>query len=95
MPPDIVFEFLLVLRAIRHQPVCGGVSDAVTENHVQSEEYFVDEVIHITIQAAIVVTGKVDAVLIVQKDPLGKMNGAHASQPALGEYVPGRPVNHQ
>src|SRR5205085_1175139 len=94
MPPDIVFEFLLVLRAIRHQPACGGVSDAVTENHVQSEEYFVDEIVHITVQAAIVVTGKVDALLIVQKEPLGKVNGAHASQPAPGEYMPGGPVDH-
>jgi len=83
MPPKEVFEFLFVRGAAGKQPARPRISDAVREHYIQAEGDLVDEVVHVAFQAAIVVTGKQDTLLAIQKHPPGKMNSAHTGQPAF------------
>src|SRR5579883_1854887 len=88
MPPDKILELLLIFRAVEHQPVCRRISDAIAEDHIQPERNFVDEVVHIAVQAAVVVACEKEPLLVIEKYPVRKMNCRYAGQSAAIEDVP-------
>src|SRR5690242_10966666 len=75
-----ILKLLLVLRALEKQPVRRRITNPVTENHVQSKRDFVDEVVHVTFQAAIIITAKHEALLVIDKYPAREMNRRHARE---------------
>src|SRR5712672_1996937 len=75
VPSKNVFELLLVLRAIQKQPSRSGITDAIAKHHVEPESHLVDEIVHVAFQAAIVVTGKQQPLLVIEKYPARKMDG--------------------
>src|SRR5580658_7723682 len=84
MPPQKVLEELLILRAFRYQPVGPWVADPVAEHGIQSKAGFVDEIVHVAFEAAIVVTCEQKPGTAVKVDPAGKMDRVYARETPLG-----------
>ena len=76
--PNEILELLLVLCSLEEEPVRRRITNSVAENYVESEGDFVDEVVHVTFQTAVVVAAKHQPSLVVDKDPARKMNRRHA-----------------
>src|ERR1700739_1757786 len=94
MTAQEVFELLLVLGTVKHQPVSGGIADTIAESQVQPPSDLVDEIIHVAVEAAIVVTGKDHSPFIVEEYPAREVNGGDTRQmPAHKEVA--RRVVHQ
>src|ERR1700756_2096268 len=89
-----VFELLLVLGAIEHKPITGGVTNAVAKNQIQAPSNLVNEVVHIAVKAAIVVACKEQALLLVDEYPSGEVNCGHSCQMPAVVDVP-RSIVHQ
>ena len=80
VPSNEILKLLLVLRALEEQPVCSRISDSITEHDVQPKRDFVDEVVHVTFQATVVITAKHQTPLAIDEDPTREMNRRHASE---------------
>ena len=87
MATQIAFETLLVARALHHQPVSVGIAHAVTENEIQPPAHFVDEVVHVGFQAAVIVAGEDETRAVIEECPSRKVNGLHAGEMTAGVYV--------
>src|SRR5271169_2856759 len=88
MPAEEVLELLLVLRAIQNKPVCPWITKSVAEDDVQSKTYLIDEVVHIAIQAAIIVTREDNSLAAIEEYPARKLNSRHPSQASAIKEVP-------
>src|SRR3954468_21515236 len=78
MPPDEIFEFLLVFRPAQNEPIAPGISDSVTEDDIQSERHFIDKIVHITVETSVIVTCEKEPAFLIEKDPAREMNRAYA-----------------
>src|SRR5690349_2739647 len=83
MTAQNVLERLLVLGPALQQPVGPRISNAIAENQIESKRNFVDEVVHVGLEAAIVVAAEHQSTLIVDEHPPRKMYRANACQPAV------------
>src|SRR6185503_19240103 len=77
---QVLLEFALVTASVQKEPVRPGVSDAVAEDDVEPEADFVDEVVHVALETAVIVAEKYDPLAVVEKHPAREMNRAHAGQ---------------
>ena len=75
-----LLELLLVLCALKKKPICCRITNSVAENDVQSKGDFVDEVVHVSFQTAVVVAAKDESSFVIDKDPACKMNRGHACE---------------
>src|SRR4029077_4020967 len=88
VPADEMFKFLLVLGAIQDQPITTGITYAVAENEIQTPGDFVDKVVHVAFQAAVIVTREEESLLVIEKYPAREMNAFDASKKPSVENVP-------
>src|SRR5437660_697055 len=95
MYTNIILESLLIFRAAKNQPVGLRVANSVTEHGIQSPGNFVDEIIHVAFQAAIVVAGEDHAPLFIDNDPTGKVDGLYPGKIFLVENVTGAVIHCQ
>src|SRR5262249_20846134 len=91
----VFLELALVPASIQDKPVGPGVSDTVAEDDVQPEADLVDEIVHVSLEAAVVVAHEYHALTVVQAHPAREMDGAHASQPTPRIDVPSGVVDYQ
>src|SRR5262249_43141246 len=52
----------------------------------------VDEVVHVAVEAAVIVAAEEQPALVVEEDPAGEMDGADAGKPAAGIDLAGREI---
>lgn len=74
MAAKVVLESLLVSSAVKDEPPCSGIADTVAEDNIQSEEDFVDEVIHVAFKTAIIIAGEDDPLPAIEKNPARELN---------------------
>src|SRR5437588_6814498 len=94
MPPQHILVRLFILGAIQHQPIRPGITYSVAEHQIESPSYLVDEIVHVAIQAAVIVAGENHALLVVHEHPASRMDGGNPRQMATNENV-ARGVLHQ
>src|SRR5207244_9168135 len=87
MYTQVVLKSLLIFRAAENQPAGLREANSVTEEGVQSPGNFVDEIIHVAFQAAIVVAGEDHAPLFIDNDPPGEVDGLYPGEIFLVEIV--------
>ena len=75
-----ILKLLFVLCSLKKKPVCYRITNSVAENDVQSKGDFIDEVVHVSFQTAVVVAAKDESSFVIDKDPACKMNGRHACE---------------
>src|SRR5690349_4451671 len=80
MSSNVVFEPLLVFSSLKEKPICCWITDPVAEHDVQSEGDFVDEVVHVSFETAVVVAAKDQPSFLVDPDPTRKMNRRYACE---------------
>ena len=80
---NVIFELLLVFRSLEGEPVRRRITNSVAENNVQSERDFVDEVVHVSFQTAVVVTAKDQTSFVVDPHPARKVDRRHACEMTL------------
>src|ERR1700676_3631325 len=95
MSPLEVFEVVLASRASRKQVIGVRPADSTAESHVQSPGRLVDEIVHVSLVTAIVITREQHPALVIDKHPSCEVNGLHARQVAACEYVPGGELDHR
>src|SRR6478672_12368684 len=88
------FIFLFVLGSIKNQPVCCWIADAIAEYQIEPPPDFVDEVVHVAIETAVIVAGKDHPFLIVQKNPAGGMDSGNSCEMAAEVNVAGGVFDH-
>src|SRR5207237_10309372 len=86
-------EVLLAPSALRNEPVGLRIGDVAGEREVEPEPRLVDEVVHVGLVAAVVIAAEEATPALIEKHPMGEMDGANAPEPAAREYVPRRPVD--
>src|SRR5208282_2265870 len=85
---EIVLELELPLRTAAQQIRRSRVADAIREDEVQPISHFIDEVVHVAVEAAVVIAGEEQAPLAVEEYPTCEVDGADTRQPtALIEQV--------
>src|SRR5207302_10643441 len=87
MYTQVVLKSLLIFRATENQPAGLREANAITEDGIQSPGNFIDEIIHVAFQAAIVVAGEDHAPLFIDNNPTGKMDGLYPGEIFLVENV--------
>ena len=87
MYTQVILKSLLIFRAAENQPAGPRKANAVTEHGIQSPGNFVDEIIHVAFQAAIVVAGEDHAPLFIDNDPPGEVDGLYPGEIFLVENV--------
>src|SRR5216683_7764873 len=80
VPSNEALELLLVLGATPDEPVGPRVAHPVTEHEVQPPRDLVDEVVHVALQASIVVAREEKTALAVEEGPAREVDGAHAGE---------------
>src|SRR5664279_1369184 len=89
MATDIVLELLLVFGTVENQPISRWISNAVAEDEVKTKCHLVDEIVHIAVKTSVVVAGKEEPLLVIQKYPPGKVNCTDPCETASVEDMPG------
>src|SRR5579859_1839798 len=87
--PNKIFERLFVSCAVHKQPPGFWITHPIAERDVQSEGHFVNEVIHITLQASVVMACEKQPPPVVYECPARAMNGQHPCQTPPVENMPG------
>src|SRR5262249_51786353 len=95
MAAQILFELSFVAAAVEEQPPGPRIPDAVAEDDVQAEADLVDEVVHVALEAAVVVAGEEDPSRAGDERPPREMNRAHASQTTARVDVSGTVVDRK
>src|SRR5205809_673066 len=95
MYTQVVLKSLLIFRAAENQPAGLREANSVTEEGIQSPGNFVDEIIHVAFQAAIVVAGEEHAPLFIDNNPTGEVDGLYPGEIFLVENVPGAVIRRQ
>src|SRR4029077_12180473 len=88
----LVFEF--VSASIENEKIGSGVADAVAENDIETKAHLVDEIVHVALEASVIVAEKHHPLLVVEKHPTREMDGAYPSQSTAIEDMP-RKVVHE
>src|SRR5262249_13225540 len=88
VPAEIVFELELPLGAPKKEEARSRKADAVAKDQVQAERDFVDEVVHVAVEAAVVIAGEEQPSLIIEENPACEMDGADARQAAARVELP-------
>ena len=71
------------------------IAVAVAEDDVQPPGDLVDEVVHVALEAAVVVAGEDHPALVVEEDPAREVDRLHAGQVAVVEDVPRHVVDRE
>ena len=71
------------------QPIRPWIAHSITEDEVQPPRDFVDEIVHVTFQTAVVVACEEEALFVVEKHPTRKMNRADSGEMPTVENMPG------
>src|ERR1700683_3873838 len=93
MTPEILHILPLVAASIQDEPVGGGIADAVAERSVQSKARFINKIVHITFDAAVVVAAKNHPLSPVEKNPACEVDGANSTKPSGTHDVPRRIID--
>src|SRR5438874_7585851 len=71
----IVLETLLVSGTIQNQPPGPRIVNHVTERYIQYPGNFVDKIVHVAFQAAVVVAREDHASLFIDDDQMAELDG--------------------
>jgi hypothetical protein len=74
MTPEVFLIISLVDATISHEPIRFGVTDPIAKGSIQPKTCFVDKVIHVTLDAAVVVAAKDHSLLASYKHPPREVN---------------------
>jgi hypothetical protein len=74
MTPEVFLIVSLIDATIAHQPIRSGITDPIAKGRVQPKACFVDEVIHVALDAAVVVTAKNHSLPASNKHPAREVN---------------------
>jgi hypothetical protein len=74
MTPEVFLIISLVDATIPHEPIRFGVTNPIAKGGVESKACFVDEVIHVALDAAVIVAAKDHTLSPSNKDPPRKVN---------------------
>src|SRR6476661_190789 len=106
MTPEVFLVVSLVDTTIAYEPVCSWITDSIAKGGIQPKACFVDEVIHVALDAAVVVAAKNHSLPASHKHPPREMNRAYSTEPARPgdmpravvdgfEYDAGRQQSHE
>jgi hypothetical protein len=82
MTPEVFLIISLVDATIPHEPIRSWVTDPIAKGSVQPKACFVNEVIHVALDAAVVVAAKDHSLSASNKDPPREVNRAYSTEPA-------------
>jgi hypothetical protein len=82
----LVFSF--VGTSIQDEPIGSWIADAVAESGIETEAGFVDKVIHVALDAAVVVAEKNHPLSPGHKYPAREVNRAYPTQAAAPDDMP-------
>ena len=88
-------NFRSSLQPPRIEPARPRIADAVAEHDVEPEADLVDEVVHVALEAAVVVAQEHHALATVEKHPAREMDRAHAGQTAARVQMSRRVVDRE
>src|SRR6476620_7130255 len=106
MTAEVFLILSLVDATIPHEPIRSWITDPIAKGSIQPKACFVDEVIHVTLDAAVVVTAKNHSLPASHKHPPREVNRAYSTEPAGAgdmpravvdgfEYDAGRQQSHE
>ena len=88
MCAEVVLESGFIASAAKEQPARGGIALSVAEDCVQPPSHLVDEVVHVALQAAVVVACEDDSPAAVDECPARKVDCLHAGKVGPIEDMP-------
>jgi hypothetical protein len=74
MTPEVFLIISLVDATIPHEPIRSWVTDPIAKGSIQPKACFVDEVIHVALDAAVVVAAKNHSLPASNKHPPREVN---------------------
>jgi hypothetical protein len=74
MTPEVFLIVSLVDATIPHEPIRSWVTDPIAKGSIQPKACFIDEVIHVALDAAVVVAAKNHSLPASNKHPPCKVN---------------------
>src|SRR5829696_10152642 len=87
MAPEEGLELLLALGTVEQQEARLGVTDAVAEGGIEAEGDLVDEIVHVALEAAVVVAREDHPPVIVENDPMREVTRLDAGEARAREDV--------
>jgi hypothetical protein len=81
MTPEVFLIISLVDATIPYEPIRSWITDPVAKGSIQPKACFVDEVIHVALDAAVVVAAKDHSLPASHKDPPREVNRAYPAEP--------------
>src|SRR5678816_1324972 len=90
-----LLEAAFVGAAALEQPISSGIADAIAGKNIEAETELVDEVIHIALIAAVIVTEKTQPLVTTDHHPARKVDGADAPQTSGLDNVSRCVIDHQ
>jgi hypothetical protein len=104
--PEVFLIVSLVDATIAHEPIRSWITDPIAKGRVQPKTCFVNEVIHVALDTAVVVAAKNHSLPASNKDPPCEVNRAYPTEPARArnmaravvdgfEYDAGRQQSHE
>src|SRR6476646_2878204 len=82
MTPEVFLVVSLVDTTIAYEPICSWITDSIAKGSVQPKACFVDEVVHVALDAAVVVAAKNHSLPASHKHPPREVNRAYSTEPA-------------
>jgi hypothetical protein len=82
MTPEILLILSLIDATVPHEPIRSWITDPIAKGRVQPKTCFVNEIIHVTLDAAVVVAAKDHPLPAGDKDPSREVNRAYPAEPA-------------
>src|SRR5215510_8661644 len=87
MTSQVLLEFPLIATPVEDQPARSRITKTVAEDDIEAKANFVDEVVHVTLEAAVVVTGEENPVPAGDEHPSCEVDGTDTGQPPVGVNV--------
>jgi hypothetical protein len=88
MTPEVFLIVSLIDATVPHEPIRSGITDPIAKGRVQPKTCFVNEVIHVALDAAVIVAAKDHPFPAGYKNPSREVNRAYPTQPARPRDMP-------
>src|SRR5215467_3243516 len=88
MTPEVFLVVSFIDAPVPHEPIRSWITNAIAKGRVQPKTCFVNKVVHITLDAAVVVAAKDHSLPASYKDPSREVNRAYATEPAGARDMP-------
>ena len=80
MPAKEILERQLIFGSVHDKPVRLRITHTIAEDDIEPPRNLIDEVTHVSFEAAIIVTRKEEPRAVIKKYPPSEMDGIHSRQ---------------